>query len=197
MATPPNSRFQAAMTSPFPFLPPRPPGRRYAGPQLAPPGRPRPSPGGRGLGGLSCPLPAGRRGLQRPPVPPRARLPPEPRGGGHRPRGGPPSRSGLPATPAALWELPRALAAGEAGAGRRQASLAAGAAACLAWEGPAAPSSESGDRGRGPRRWLRCLEGLWPGRQRPCGCARGPAVPSRTRLPCPGLSWATCSTPRS
>lgn len=43
MATPPNSRFQAAMTSPFPFLPPRPPGPAALDPisRLLPPGCPR------------------------------------------------------------------------------------------------------------------------------------------------------------
>lgn len=35
MATPPNSRFQAAMTSPFPFLPPRPLGAAAWGPGAA------------------------------------------------------------------------------------------------------------------------------------------------------------------
>ncbi|XP_059232245.1 collagen alpha-1(I) chain-like [Mustela nigripes] len=148
------------MTSPFPFLPPRPPGRHPAGPQLVPPGAPGRAPQApqtEAPVAVASPVPcrpgSGAFSGRRSPV-----------AEGTGPGGGPPSRSGLPATPAALWELPRALAAGEAGAGRRQASLAARAAACLAWEGPAAPSSESGNRGGGPRRWLRCREGLWPGK---------------------------------
>lgn len=149
-----------------------------AGPHLTPPGRPRPSPRGRGQSGLSCPLLARRQGLQRPsPSPWRgcAGAPWQ----RDRPRGGPPSCSGIPAMLAALWELPQALAAGAAGAGRRQALLAAGAAACLAWEAPVAPSSETGDRGRGPRRWrLECWEGLWPGPPSPHCCARGNLAPS-------------------
>lgn len=75
------------------------------------PRRPRPSPPGapdRGPGrsGLSCPLPARQRGLQRPP---------EPRGGGHRPRG----RPSLPLRAPCHAGCPVGAAAGPSGWGGR------------------------------------------------------------------------------
>ncbi|XP_072676142.1 uncharacterized protein [Canis lupus baileyi] len=222
MATPPNSRFQAAMTSPFPFLPPRPPGPAALDPisRLLPPGCPRlsaphqgpllsppqprdcsspspprghscpppPHPGA----GCSCPLFPPSRGRRRAGA---ARVPCWPRQLClQRPRPSPSPQSGCAGAP---WQRAQAqgrpslqlrdpchagcpvgaaagLAAGEAGAGRRQALLAAGAAACLAWEAPVASSSETGDHGRGPRRWLEGLEGL----PSPCCCAHGHLAPS-------------------
>ncbi|XP_057355605.1 collagen alpha-2(I) chain-like [Manis pentadactyla] len=90
MATPPNSRFQAAMTSPSPFLPPR----------------PRGSAAGPGCRAVLTPL--------RPPQRPQSC---GPRSAGHRwalaPQRGLPARSGIPSMPATLPELPLA---GEAGA---------------------------------------------------------------------------------
>lgn len=70
MATPPNSRFQAAMTSPFPFLPPRPPiaaatrGHPAEPPWAPPPPRARcplarPFPGPLRPGLPATPLPCG------------------------------------------------------------------------------------------------------------------------------------------
>lgn len=61
MATPPNSRFQAAMTSPFPFLPPRPPGAAALDPisrLLGAPGR-APGAAGRAASPVPC-WPGGR-----------------------------------------------------------------------------------------------------------------------------------------
>lgn len=202
MATPPNSRFQAAMTSPFPFLPPRPPGAAGPTPSRAPlrPGRaptPLPSPG-RGVPRAPAPLPARRRGLGGP-------RGPSPQGGcagAPVAEGTGPGRPSLPLRDPCHAGRPvgaaRALAAGEAGAGRRQASLAAGVAARLAWEAPAAPSSETGDlRQRGSE---------------VAGEPQGPVARSAEPLPlcpwasepppawwqsCPGLSWAMRCTPGS
>ncbi|XP_044890875.1 translation initiation factor IF-2-like [Felis catus] len=202
MATPPNSRFQAAMTSPFPFLPPRPPGAAGPTPSRAPlrPGRaptPLPSPG-RGVPRAPAPLPARRRGLGGP-------RRPSPRGGcagAPVAEGTGPGRPSLPLRDPCHAGRPvgaaRALAAGEAGAGRRQASLAAGVAARLAWEAPAAPSSETGDlrqRGsevagepQGPVAWSFEPLPLCPWASEP---------PPAWWQSCPGLSWAMRCTPGS
>lgn len=55
MATPPNSRFQAAMTSPVPFLPPRPPAAATGPPRPLPASRPAEP---RSCGPCCLPMPA-------------------------------------------------------------------------------------------------------------------------------------------
>lgn len=123
MATPPNSRFQAAMTSPFPFLPPRPGGSaalgscsglpvpqanpRPCGPQLASPPR---WPGTQGLQRAACSFSLALRvtALQ-----PQAEGP----GPGAAP---PPLRDlGHAGCPVGAATGPNGRPAGEAGAGRR------------------------------------------------------------------------------
>lgn len=151
MATSPNSRFQAAMTSPLPFLPPRPGGTAVRGLQAArgsahagPAPQARPgvcgpaglSPAGPALGLRVASLSVPRRGCA---------------GATGRGRG---PRSCLPSGPrshhpAALWKLPQALGWGGP------------AGAPLAWEAPvasigagaAAVAGRSGDCTRRPVAW--------------------------------------------
>lgn len=167
------------MTSPFPFLPPRPPGRHRAGPQLVPR-----APQTEAAVAMASPVPCrpgsgafrGRRG---------------PVAEGTGPGGGPPSRSGLPAT-AALWELPRPERLGRQGQAGARPRWLPGQPPVWPGKAPRLPHQKAGT----------VAEGLGGGcgAGRACGLAGGGpgAVPVGLRSPpAPGCPVQACRGPHA
>lgn len=148
MATPPNSRFQAAMTSPFPFLPPRPGGTAALGWARASQRlQPDPRPLGHSWRALG---------------PSRLRAPPGPWSGCDRA----PSRAqgpGATCPPAPLLRFPALLAAWWGRQGRRAPGRLLGQRPVWPRK-PSCPRVRNGDCGRGLNRRREHREGLWPGR---------------------------------